>query len=71
MKLDRRKFLSLSAAAAMSTAVGSSPVWAGDTAAPKSGEYGCLVDTTLCVGCRKCGKRLQPAAWPAPAQGIV
>lgn len=55
MKMDRRRFLKFSGAAAATPLLGSSTALASKK--PKSGKddsYGCLVDTTLCVGCRKC-----------------
>ena len=51
MHLDRRKFLKLSTVAAAS-AVGASAK--AEAAAPDPHGLGCLVDTTLCVGCRQC-----------------
>jgi len=55
MKLNRRGFLKLSGAATTVALVGKPGN--GEASQEKSGtskKYGCLVDTTLCVGCRKC-----------------
>ncbi len=51
MRIDRRGFLTLGAAAALTSALGNGRAFAGG---PAQQEYGCLVDTTLCVGCRLC-----------------
>lgn len=63
---DRRQFLKLSTAAAATALVGAP---AGAKAArPGPESLGCLVDTTLCVGCRQCEKACnQRNALPAPA----
>ena len=53
MKLDRRNFLMLSTTAAAAV-VGGAAEPASAAPAPSPEAYGCLVDTTLCVGCRKC-----------------
>jgi formate dehydrogenase iron-sulfur subunit len=63
---DRRKFLKISAAAAASALVGAPGAAKAAPAAPDS--LGCLVDTTLCVGCRQCEKACnQRNHLPAPA----
>ena len=54
MKLDRRGFLALGAAAAVSSGLGAGTALAEEKSAAAAQGYGCLVDTTLCVGCRKC-----------------
>lgn len=55
MKINRRHFLKISgamSATALAAGEGESAVKENK---PDAGEpYGCLVDTTLCVGCRKC-----------------
>jgi len=53
MKLSRRSFFKLVGAAGAGMAVNPKPAGAASPAVPAA-EYGCLVDTTLCVGCRKC-----------------
>jgi formate dehydrogenase iron-sulfur subunit len=55
--IKRRSFLlaSLGAAAAAAPRLwGRSGSASSPAAAPLSGQAGCLVDTTLCIGCRKC-----------------
>ena len=58
MEINRRKFLTLSAAGVASAAVLASakPALAGSKASKKdhTNSSGMLVDTTLCVGCRAC-----------------
>jgi len=53
MKLSRRSFFKIVGAAGAGMAVKPEPA---DASGPglQDTEYGCLVDTTLCVGCRKC-----------------
>jgi len=54
MKLDRRQFLAAAGASAVATC-GSSEVAAESKEVSPSGDaYGMLVDTTICIGCRKC-----------------
>ncbi|KMY66598.1 4Fe-4S ferredoxin [Desulfocarbo indianensis] len=53
MRFDRRKFLKLSTAAAAGTMLNPGPGQA-KAAPPGPDSLGCLVDTTLCVGCRQC-----------------
>ena len=52
MDLSRRRFFQLTGAAAGTVAL-ASPAAAEKKSPPREG-YGCLVDTTQCVGCRKC-----------------
>ncbi len=55
MKLNRRRFLKISGAMAATSLA--APARAGASTQPgdrAQDGYGCLVDTTLCVGCRKC-----------------
>ncbi len=59
MTMDRRDFLKFAAAGSTALAVGGSLTSAADasgTAAdsPRDEAFGVLVDTTFCVGCRKC-----------------
>ena len=55
MKLDRRRFLKLTGIMAASPLIGKNDVALAASEPKLSNEsYGCLVDTTLCVGCRKC-----------------
>ena len=53
MKLDRRGFLSIMGAAGASLTVSPGKARAESLKAPPDA-YGCLVDLTRCVGCRKC-----------------
>ena len=53
MRLDRREFFTVIGAAGASSALLSSPARAWESKAPPDA-YGCLVDLTRCVGCRKC-----------------
>ena len=54
MYLDRRSFLGVVGAAVGTAAVGSKEAEAAREPKTPPDPYGCLVDTTLCVGCRKC-----------------
>ena len=55
MKLNRRRFLKLTGIMAASPLIGKNDVALAASEPKLSNEsYGCLVDTTLCVGCRKC-----------------
>ena len=54
MDLDRRSFLGVVGAAVGTAAVGSKDAEAAREPKTPPDPYGCLVDTTLCVGCRKC-----------------
>ena len=53
MNLTRRGFLKVVGVAGASTAIRPSSAHAASTADLQN-TFGCLVDTTLCVGCRKC-----------------
>jgi len=53
MELSRRSFFKIVGAAGASMAVTQKPARASQPES-QGDEYGCLVDTTLCVGCRKC-----------------
>ena len=53
MNLTRRGFFKVVTAAGASAAIGTSSARAASTIDPQE-TIGCLVDTTLCVGCRKC-----------------
>ncbi|MBT7716735.1 MAG: 4Fe-4S dicluster domain-containing protein [Deltaproteobacteria bacterium] len=55
MKLNRRHFLKVSGALSVASLASSSALSSSNESAVSSADtYGCLVDTTLCVGCRKC-----------------
>ena len=55
MELTRRRFLKISGLVAAAALVERDPLVQAVDLRPGSAEpYGCLVDTTLCVGCRKC-----------------
>lgn len=57
MKFNRREFLTLAAGSAVAAGAVNGPVSAttGDAASANgSDSYGMLVDTTQCIGCRKC-----------------
>jgi Fe-S-cluster-containing dehydrogenase component len=53
MKLDRRGFFKIMGAAGTALAVRPGEVSAGSLKAPPDA-WGCLVDLTRCIGCRKC-----------------
>jgi len=53
MRMDRRNFLKLAGTAA-ATALTETPARASETSDAPGDPYGCLVDLTVCVGCRKC-----------------
>ncbi|MEN8244428.1 MAG: 4Fe-4S dicluster domain-containing protein [Thermodesulfobacteriota bacterium] len=75
MELSRRHFFKVSGAMALAgvaskdkSAVASS---GEDTPKKSDDEFGCLVDTTLCVGCRKCEEACnQRHALPEPAESF-
>lgn len=55
MAMNRRHFLRLSGAAAAISLLGTKKFALGASLSEMSSDgFGCLVDTTLCVGCRKC-----------------
>jgi formate dehydrogenase beta subunit len=54
VKLDRRSFLGLTGAAVGTAALGSATQAPARDYQPPPDAYGCLVDLTFCVGCRKC-----------------
>ncbi len=54
MELSRRGFFKVVGAGSAALATGPRSVGATPTETQSQNEYGCLVDTTLCVGCRKC-----------------
>jgi Fe-S-cluster-containing dehydrogenase component len=54
MELDRRSFFKVMGATGAALATGSKLADAAKTNETSADSYGCLVDTTLCVGCRKC-----------------
>ncbi|MBI5604810.1 MAG: 4Fe-4S ferredoxin, partial [Deltaproteobacteria bacterium] len=55
MEINRRLFFKISGSlAAASLVQKDKPVLAADPLKRASDGYGCLVDTTLCIGCRMC-----------------
>jgi len=55
MDINRRNFFKIAGATAASTlAVSGKPAGASKKPDINADSYGCLIDTTLCVGCRKC-----------------
>jgi len=69
MELSRRKLLAATAAVTLSTSTHET-VGAWQSEAPPN-PYGCLVDLTRCVGCRKCEEACnQVNALPAPDTGF-
>jgi Fe-S-cluster-containing dehydrogenase component len=54
MGLNRRRFFTLLLPATAAIAAGSTAAATGDPPPPDETQVGCLVDTTLCVGCRQC-----------------
>lgn len=53
MNLTRRNFFRLAGAAGAAAAIKEKPAYAWQSKAPPD-PYGCLVDLTRCIGCRKC-----------------
>ncbi len=53
MNIDRRRFFQVVGAAAVSTAAVPADLKAWESKAPPDA-FGCLVDLTRCIGCRKC-----------------
>jgi Fe-S-cluster-containing dehydrogenase component len=54
MELDRRKFLQVLGIVGASVATPAVRAHAAVPEKPEADPFGCLVDTTLCVGCRSC-----------------
>jgi len=54
MEINRRHFLKLSGLTATSAVMGNKTALASTEQGSLDENFGCLVDTTLCVGCRKC-----------------
>ncbi len=52
--MDRRKFLGLAGAAAATTTLAASKAQASEVTEDSPEFFGVLVDTTRCIGCRKC-----------------
>ena len=52
--MDRRKFLGILGAAAGATVAAGSKTAEAKPSEPPQDPYGCLVDVSLCIGCRKC-----------------
>jgi formate dehydrogenase iron-sulfur subunit len=57
--MDRRRFLQSSLAGFASGALLTSSVVAAETRVSGENPIGCLIDTTLCIGCRKCEEACQ------------
>lgn len=75
MELNRRQFFKVSGSLAVSSAAckNNTAAASSDEKAPgrPSDEWGCLVDTTLCVGCRKCEEACnQRHTLPKPAESF-
>lgn len=71
MKLNRRGFLKLCGAGGATLAARSHSAEAASFQQDPDKEYGCLVDTTLCVGCRKCEQVCnQRHSLPAPGESF-
>lgn len=70
MDLNRRGFFKIMGATGAGLAVASQPATAWQSRAPEDA-YGCLVDLTRCIGCRKCEQACQTAnGLPEPAQSF-
>ena len=54
MEINIRHFFKITGAMAAASLVNTSPKARAAATTTAKDEYGCLVDTTLCVGCRKC-----------------
>ena len=71
MKLSRRNFLQICGAGGAAIASRPHAVKAAPLPSDPEREYGCLVDTTLCVGCRKCEQACnQRHALPMPGESF-
>ena len=75
MELNRRQFFKVSGSLAVSGAAckNNTAAASSDEKAPgrPNDEWGCLVDTTLCVGCRKCEEACnQRHTLPKPAESF-
>ena len=72
MKIDRRQFLKISGTMAIGNlALTDRRGDARESAAAPGDAVGCLVDTTLCVGCRKCEEACNTRhRLPAPAESF-
>ncbi|MFH1033278.1 MAG: hydrogenase 2 operon protein HybA [Pseudomonadota bacterium] len=69
MKLDRRNFLRLAGAAGATVLSGAASPAAARQYQPPPEALGCLVDLSLCVGCRKCEQACNEVnQLPAPAR---
>ena len=68
MELNRRFFLKILSAAGISLAAGKEKTHAWESKAPEN-PFGCLVDLSRCVGCRKCEEACNKAnGLPVPAR---
>ena len=71
MKLSRRHFLKVCGAGGAALATRPESAGATPSQHDPEKEYGCLVDTTLCVGCRKCEQACnQRHSLPAPGESF-
>ncbi|MFH1060081.1 MAG: 4Fe-4S dicluster domain-containing protein [Pseudomonadota bacterium] len=69
MKLDRRNFLRLAGVAGVAALPGAGVARAARQYQPPPEAMGCLVDLTLCIGCRKCERACNEVnQLPAPAR---
>ena len=71
MDLSRRGFFKVLGAGGAALGAGASTANAAELPIPSVDGLGCLVDTTLCVGCRKCEQACnQRNSLPAPAESF-
>ncbi|MFZ5584363.1 MAG: hydrogenase 2 operon protein HybA [Thermodesulfobacteriota bacterium] len=69
VKLDRRSFLRLAGLAGATAVAGPKPAQAARQYQPPPDALGCLVDLTVCIGCRKCERACNEVnQLPAPAR---
>ena len=73
MEINRRHFFKISGALAAASLVTADKGATAAQEAPLTSQdtYGCLVDTTLCVGCRKCEQACNDRhSLPKPAESF-
>lgn len=71
MDLSRRGFFKVLGAGGAALGTGTGSAGASESQAPSLDSLGCLVDTTLCVGCRKCEQACnQRHSLPEPAESF-
>ncbi len=71
MDLSRRGFFKVLGAGGVAISTGAGKANANEKPAPSLDSFGCLVDTTLCVGCRKCEQACnQRHDLPAPTESF-